>query len=101
MNENKLDDMSKILENFHKLVPTLDIEGHLSLPNGNSLDFDDTRFYKIFLGGDQLTVARARGAQALRASHDRPIDRLEGIVPVIEDWHSRMTFMKVLRTIHA
>ena len=95
LNENKLDDMTKILEKFHELVPTLSHEGHLKLPNGGVLDFDDTRFFQIHLGGDQLTVARARGAQALRASHDNPHDRLEGIIPVIEDWHSRMTLMRV------
>ena len=87
--------MSKILEKFHELVPALNHEGHLTLPNGSVLDFDDTRFYKLFLREDQLTVARVRGAQALRASHDVPHDRLEGIIPVIEDWHPRMTLMRV------
>lgn len=53
--------MSKILENFHELVPTLNHEGHLKLPNGAILDFDDTRFFQIFLGGDQLTIARVLG----------------------------------------
>ena len=93
LSENNLNDMSKLLENFHKLVPTHDKEGHLTLPNGEMLDFDDTSFFTVLLGGDQLTVARARGAQAMRDSHDRPSDRLEGIIPVVEDWHSRMTLM--------
>ena len=96
LSENNLNDMSKLLENFHKLVPTHDKEGHLTLPNGEMLDFDDTSFFTVLLGGDQLTVARARGAQAMRASHDRPSDRLEGIIPVVEDWHSRMTLMRVI-----
>ena len=25
-----------------------------------------------------------------------PSDRLEGIIPVVEDWHSRMTLMRVV-----
>lgn len=48
------------------------------------------------MGGDQLTVARARGTAALRATHDSPTERLNGIIPVIEDWHVRLTLMKVI-----
>ena len=57
--------------------------------------------YKILLGGDQLiiTVARVRGAQALRMSQDKAKDRLEGVVPVDEDWHARMTLMKVSKNV--
>ena len=33
--------------------------------------------------------------KALRDKHDRAIDRLEGIIPVVEDWHARMTLLKV------
>ena len=60
------------------------------------LDFVDTSFFTVLLGGDQLTVARAKGAQAMMASHDRPSDHLEGIIPIVEDWHSRMTLMRVI-----
>ena len=95
LNENKLDEMSKILEHFMAVAPSVAAEGHITLPNGSKLDFDDTRFHRILLGGDQLTVARIRGAQSIRASHDHPVERLEGVVPVIEDWHSRMALMKV------
>ena len=42
-------------------------------------------------GGDQLTVARARGAISIRSSHDEPEEQLNGLEPVLEDWHSRMT----------
>lgn len=94
-NENKLDEMGKILSEFHKYVPTLNRIGHLTLPNGSSIDYDDSRFFQILFGGDQLTVARARGAQSLRATHDSAKERLEGVCPVIEDWHARMTLMKV------
>ena len=65
-NENKLDEMGHILEAYMSLVPTVPSGGQLVLPNGSSLEFDNTRFLKILLGGDQLTVARVRGTQALR-----------------------------------
>lgn len=87
--------MSQILEQYMHLVPALPVEGHYALRNGSVLTFDDTRFWKVLFGGDQLTVARIRGTQTLRDTQETAQLRLEGVVPVVEDWHSRMTFMKV------
>ena len=89
--------MGTILAHYMTLVPTVQAEGHLTLSNGSVLDFDDTRFHQILFGGDQFTVARIRGTQALRDTHDKQVDRLNGLIPVIEDcnWHGRMTVMKV------
>lgn len=93
--------MAKILEELHKsYVPTQPSEGSIILPSGHTKAIDNTRFFKILFGGDQLTVARARGTAALRATHDRPVDKLDGIIPVIEDWHARMTLMKVTLLLH-
>ena len=94
-NENKLDEMGKILEHYMTLVSSTTAVGHYSLPSGDDMEFDDTRFHQILFGGDQLTMARIRGTQALRDTQDKPIDRLEGVTPVVEDWHTRMTLMKV------
>lgn len=91
--------MSLILEYFMKLVPTKPSEGHLVLPNGSSVDYDTTIFFKILLGGDQLTVARVRGTQALRQNEDTAVNRLQGLIPVIEDWHARMALIKVITII--
>ena len=63
--------------------------------NRSVIDFDDTRFFSILFGGDQLTVVRIRGTQSLCDTHDKAIHRLEGVLPVIEDWHARMTLLKV------
>ena len=87
--------MSQILEHYMHLVPALPVEGHYALRNGSVLTFDDTRFWRVLFGGDQLTVARIRGTQTLRDTQETAQLRLEGVVPVVEDWHSRMTFMKV------
>lgn len=87
--------MSHILTHYMKLVPTREAEGQHTLPNGVNISFDDTRFHEILIGGDQLTVARVRGAQAIRDTHDKRVDRFEGVIPVVEDWHARMTFLKV------
>ena len=88
--------MAKILSYYMTLVPTLNMQQDITLPNGSTLTIDNTQFFPILFGGDQLTVARVRGTQALRVSHDSPVDCLEGVVPIVEDWHARMTLMKVV-----
>lgn len=94
-NENKLDEMSKIMDHYMKYVPTIETKINLDLPNGDSMVLDDTRFSSILFGGDQVTAVRMRSTQALRDSHDNAIDRLEGLLPIVEDWHTRLTLMKV------
>ena len=61
---------------------------------------DDTRncedfFHGIIFGGDQLTVCRSRAPQAARCNDDNPVEQLEGLIPVVEDWHARLTLMRV------
>ena len=94
-NENELDEMSKILEHFMQFVATVPKEGRVFLPNGGFLDYDDTRFFRILVGGDQLTASHIRGTQAQRRLQDKAVDRLEGVIPDVEDWHARMALMKV------
>ena len=84
-NENKLDEMGKIMTHYMTLVPATSAEGHFTLPSGDIMSFDDTRFHKVLFGGDQLTVARMRGTLALRDTQDKLADRLEGLIPVVED----------------
>ena len=94
-NENKLDEMGQILDHYMKLVPTTKRTRQQPLPNGDTIETDDSQFIDILFGGDQLTVARIRGVQALRDTEAKRADRFEGLLPVIEDWHTRMTAMKV------
>jgi len=77
--------MSHILTHYMKLVPTREAEGHHTLPNRVNISFDDTRFHEILIGGDQLTVARVRGAQAIRDTHDKRVERFEGVILVVKD----------------
>ena len=88
-NENKLDEMSIILQNIMKLVPSLPSESEVELPDGGKVKYDSTKFFKILLGG------RVRGTQCLFRGIDKAMERLQGVIPVQEDWHARMNFMKV------
>ena len=85
-----------ILEHLHQYVPTLRREEKVDLPGTEeqvSIQVDD--FHQILLGGDQLTVARIRGAQRIRANSESASGRLQGFVPMVEDWHAKQCFMGV------
>ncbi len=96
LNENKLPDMCKILEILQQYVPSVAVTRSYHVGQVN-LTLEDHDFSKVLLGGDQLTAARARGAAALRDGHNTSHDRLEGFEAVIEDWHARLAFAKVLK----
>ena len=57
------------------------------------------KFHQILFGGDQLTVARARGSQRIRKNSERGNERLEGLTPVCEDWHTKLCLLGVRRVI--
>ena len=94
-NENKLDEMCNIMTELHKYVPDKPCQLNFELPDGEIYTTSDNALHPILCGGDQLTACRCRGAQSLRCSHESAVDRLEGLVPVVEDWHARLTLVKV------
>lgn len=63
--------MSEILAEYMKLVPRVEATGHHQLPNGSTIDYDDTRFHEILFGGDQLTVAHIRAWYTSTKGHSR------------------------------
>ena len=87
--------MCKILDGLHEYVPESALTSEVTLDSGEVKTQVEYKLTKILLGGDQLTVARAYGAKGIRANHDDSKSRLEGIIPVVEDWHTRMTLMQV------
>ena len=89
--------MADIIEDLHEnYVPTVMSEDTIYLPDQTTRTLENPQFSsKVLLGGDQLTAARVRGATTLRLSHQKASYRLEGVVPVVEDWHARMTLLKV------
>ena len=95
-NENKLEEMSEILAAYMKMVPIVESTEAIDLPCGASVRVDSTAYHSILFGGDQLTAARIRGTKCLRDTEAKRNDRFEGLIPVVEDWHTRMTLMKVI-----
>jgi len=93
--ENKLDEMSHVLEHYMQFVPKVEASGFILLPSGEKVEYDNTKFNAKLLGGDQLTAVRVRSAQALRDTLDSATQRFEGLIPVIEDWHARTILLQV------
>ena len=87
--------MCSILEELHRYVPTEKVTLNLTLPSGESRPLDSELFHRILLGGDKLTAARARSGCSARADHDSSGRRLSGLLPVTEDWHAKMCYLKV------
>ena len=95
-NENKKDDMVDIMTHLHQYVPTLKYSEHVPIPNSEeSINVQKAVFHNIFIGGDQLTAARARGAKKLRVNSVSPVVRLDGLDPCAEDWHTRLNLLDV------
>lgn len=94
-NENRIDEMSKIMDHVHTYVPSITHCNDLVLPNEDIFEDNRDRFHRILLGGDQLTVARARGSIAVRKDHDSSKQRFDGLLPIVEDWHAKQSLLKV------
>ena len=93
--ENKLDEMCVILKELHHYVPAETVTLNLTLPTGGSKPLNSENFHRILLGGDQLTAACTRSGCEARVDHGSSQRRLCGVLPVIEDWHSKMCYLKV------
>ena len=93
-NEIYLTDMAHILESFNQYVPSELCSHHMTI-NGQDYEYDNSKLIQLLIFGDQLTAAKARSAAVLREPQRRKLERLEGFVPCVADWHSRMCFLRV------
>lgn len=93
------EDMIKALEHIQGYAPSKEIERELLIPSRTGPDtvmkLEDRQYVMTLVGGDQLTVARIRGAQG---NSDKSEERFDGLLPVAEDWHAKMCFMEVRLT---
>lgn len=95
-NEIKNDEMRDVLCNLQQYVPMDTLTDEIVDPDDNeTITVNVDNFHYILFGGDQLTAERATGAKRSLANENRGCDRLEGLVPIIEDWHSKVCFLKV------
>lgn len=90
-NENVLEEMVAIMEKLQYYIPHKRKTTSVPVP-GKADEHESVHhdsFHHILFGGDQLTKVRAEGSQRIRANSHEGLDRLEGVIPVVEDWHAK------------
>ena len=72
----------------------------ISVPGTEDFELIESEdLHHLLIGGDQLTVKRIKGAQSLRKNSTHAAGRLEGFVPVSENWHAKVCFLQVCLSI--
>lgn len=93
--------MVDIMESLQEYVPTHSTLTKETVPgNTEEVDIMKDEFHQILFRGDQLTVARARGSQRIRKNSERGKERLDGLLPVCEDWHTKLCLLGVRSVIN-
>ena len=88
-------EMIDIMKSLQKYVPVHTDEMSVEVPGiGDRKVYADS-FHHILFGGDMLTAKRAHGSKHIRSNSTRGLDQLQGLVPVVEDWHSKVCFLGV------
>ena len=92
--------MISIMETLKKYCPHMHTNLVVDKPDddGNNVEITVDSYHPILLGGDQLTVTRARGTQGQRENGNTAEIRLEDLIPTIEDWHSQLNLLCVRLT---
>jgi len=87
--------MCSILDELDTYIPAVPCTKTITI-EGEEYEVDATKLHKVLLFGDQLTVARIRSAAVIRSTSDTgALDKLEGFVPAIADWHARAILLDV------
>ena len=87
--------MIKIMSHIHQFVPVIEHERQVDVGDGRTVTQPTSTLYSLLFGGDQLTAARVRGAKQGRCNSVTASNRFEGLIPVIEDWHTKVIVLEV------
>jgi len=87
--------MCSTLKSLHEYVPKKSYQLTFYLPEEDFVVSEDS-YHRLLLGGDQLTTCCSRGARTARRHDDVTSERFDGLIPMTEDWHARMTLTRVI-----
>ena len=94
--ENKTEEMVQIMTQIHDYAPTKCYQEEFIVPGTDEiLHIPKARVHPVLFGGDQLTAARARGAKNAKVNSFDPCLGFDGLIPIAEDWHTRLNFLGV------
>ena len=100
-NKNKNEDMISIMEFLLKYVTSLTLIDSVIDPDIHELFIlKHHKIHPLLFGGDQLTTKRARGCRRSRSNADEAETKLQGLIPAVEDWHSKVALLKVPYYLH-
>ena len=84
------------MEHMHQYVPLIERKIPITqFDNADDILVTTNCGTPILFGGDQLTVARIRLSKNIRDNAKTPTERLEGLVPAIQDWHIKQAILGV------
>ena len=86
--------MVDIMEHLYQYIPSIKY-GERKICSSEVVMKEKAKFHPILFGGDQLTVARARSAMKVRVKSNTSAKKFTGIIPVVEDWHTKANFLGV------
>lgn len=96
--ETKYEDMICVMDEVQEYIPTVSTSLTVDVDEEEEENMIIDDFHPILVGGDMLTTARARGSQRIRRCGERAKERLEGVIPVREDWHCKGVLLGVSNT---
>lgn len=100
-NEMINNEMVEIMSHLNQYVPLKTVDSQVDIPSTNeSVALTKVHMEKLLFGGDQLTVARARGAKKTRMNSTSAEKRFDGLIPCAEDWHTKVVLLEVIYRNH-
>ena len=99
--EQKHEDMLSIMESTQQqYVPFTMVQRvvHAVTEEGEEDVTVEAQFHPLLFGGDQLTAERSRSCKTSRDNSDTPHESLDGLEPVVEDWHAKQSLYGVRKT---
>ena len=95
-NENKNSEMVEIMTEMHRYCPRKEHTAkYIIVDTGEIIELPDDLLDPIIVIGDQLTVARIRSAKKAKVNSVDPSLRLDGLVAVAADWHTKENLIEV------
>ena len=93
-NETVYEDMIDILEEYKNYVPFKTVTLPEPITEGTTVIMKDKSYVKTLLGDDYLSAVRAHGSQLILRTSELKERRLDGFLPVSEDWHSKVCLLE-------
>lgn len=90
--------MVKILDNLNQYIPSVEEVSvqQVTTDDGTHTEkIRDIKYHRLLFAGDKLTVKRARSAHSQRENSQHAQGKLQGFVPVAQDWHTGQCLLEV------